>query len=210
MRFVMAHISSSSSGKRLRAILLILVFYVLPPVAILVNIIPFQYRFPLLMALTPVMMLVKPDRETTLADLGITLRNSHKSIVTIIPLTILLILPMLVVSLTASTPRIDNSSLPVAFYAFYIFISCPFQEFAYRGYLFRLMQLLSLGKWSRILIGAALYSFVHIIYQDVWTLIFTLFAGILWNIHYDKFRNLASVTFSHIVLGTITILLGFI
>lgn len=201
---------SSSSQNHIRAAALIVLFYILPPLAILTNIIPYQYRFPLLMAITPIMLMVKPDRNTSWEDVGITFKRLWQSILVIAPITILLVIPMVILAATSNTPRIDNSSLPLVFYIFYIFISCPFQEFGYRGYLFRLMQKLSFGKWSRVVVGALLYSFVHIIYRDIWTLVFTLIAGILWNIHYEKFRNLASVTLSHIILGTATILLGFI
>jgi len=206
----MFNLLSSPSHKRARAIALILLFYVLPPSAIALNLIPFQLRFPLLIAVVPILMLIKPDRETTAADLGLAKKGAVASMIKIIPITLVLLLPMLAYALSSSGPRIDNSSLPAIFYLFYILVSCPLQEFAYRGYLFRLMSLLDFGKWARILVGAALYSYVHVIYLDSFTLLSTLIAGILWNIHYDKHRNLAGVTVSHIVLGAATIFLGLI
>lgn len=201
---------SSPHHNRARVIALITIFYVLPPSAIALNLIPFQYRFPILIAVAPVLMLIKPDRETTAADLGLAKKSAIPSIVGIIPTTLILLLLLLAFALSSSSPRIDNSGLPALFYVFYVLISCPIQEFAYRGYLFRLMTLLSFRKWSRIVVGAFLYSFVHIIYLDSFTLLSTLFAGILWNIHYDKYKNLTGVTISHVILGTATILLGLI
>ena len=200
----------SSQPNPIKTVLLILVFYIIPPLAIVANLIPYQYRFIVLMGITPVMMLIKPDGVTSLTDLGVTTTKLRQSMLAIMPMTIAMALPMVILASTSTAPRIDNSDLPLGFYIFYIVISCPLQEFGYRGYLFRLMHLLGLSKWSRIVVGALLYSFVHIIYQDIWTLVFTLIAGLLWNIHYEKFRNLASVTFSHMILGTATILLGFI
>lgn len=206
----MFNLLSRHHHDRFRATALIIIFYVLPPSAIALNLIPFQYRFPLLIAVAPILMLIKPDRQTTVADLGIAKKGAIPSILSIIPTTLVLLLPLLAFALSSSSPRIDNSSLPVLFYVFYILVSCPLQEFAYRGYLFRLMTLLSFGKWARILFGAFLYSFVHIIYLDSFTLLSTLFTGVLWNIHYDKYRNLAGVTISHIILGAATIFLGLI
>lgn len=206
----MFNLLSGLHSKRIRGLAILAIFYVLPPSAITLNLIPFQYRFPLLIAVAPILMLIKPDKETTAADLGVAKKGSLSSLIGVIPITLILLLPLLVFALSSSSPRIDNSSLPALFYLFYIFVSCPLQEFAYRGYLFRLMTILSLNKWSRIIVGALLYSFVHIIYLDGFTLLSTLFAGILWNIHYEKYRNLAGVTVSHIILGTATILLGLI
>lgn len=206
----MFNLPSSHHHDRARAVALIIIFYVLPPSAIILNIIPFQYRFPLLIAVSPLLMLIKPNRETTAADLGVAKKGTISSIRSIISTTLVLLLPLLALALYTSSPRIDNSGLPALFYVFYVLVSCPLQEFAYRGYLFRLMTLLSFGKWARILAGAFLYSFVHIIYLDSFTLMSTLFAGILWNIHYDKYRNIAGVTISHIILGATTIFLGLI
>lgn len=206
----MPNISLAAREMKLKAITLILLFYILPPSAIALGLIPYEYRFPLLIGITPIMLLIRPTKHTTITDLGITSCKLRQSILSIIPLTVILTLPLLITFFVTTTPRIDNSSLPLIFYIFYALISCPFQEFAYRGYLFCLMAMLNLGKWSTIFIAAILYSYVHIIYLDIPTLLFTLLAGFLWNIHYDKFRNIASVTLSHIVLGTATILLGLI
>ena len=200
----------SSQPKYIRAILLILAFYIMPPLVIITNLVPYQYRFHLLIGIIPLMLLIKPSSITSLTDLGITTKKLQQSILAVLPITVVMVLPMIILASISKDPRIDNSYLPLAFYIFYIVISCPLQEFSYRGYLFQLMHLLALNKWSRIIIGALLYGFVHIIYQDIWTFMFTLVAGLLWNIHYEKFRNLASVTFSHIILGTATILLGLI
>ncbi|MGB7439857.1 MAG: CPBP family intramembrane glutamic endopeptidase [Coleofasciculaceae cyanobacterium] len=196
-------------GKRIKTILLILAFYILPPIAIVLNWIPFSFRFILLTSVAPLMFFFRPSNHTKNIDLGITKRKLRESIFAIIPITLLLALPIVILSLL-NEPRVDNSGLSIYFYLFYVLISCPFQEFAYRGYLFHSLEILALGKWARIMIAAALYSFVHIVYIDSYIVVSTLLAGILWNIHYDKFRNLASVTLSHSILGTLSIILGLI
>lgn len=171
----------------------------------------FESRFVLLLAIVPTLALIRPSQETTLAALGISKKGVTKSIRDIFPGTLLVLLLIAVLdTVVDDRTRIDNSDLSVMFYAFYALISCPAQEFVYRGYLFRLMALLQLSKWSRILLGALLYSAIHLFYLNGWTLLFTLVAGIFWNIYYDKSKNLAGVVVSHIVLGTAMIRFGFV
>jgi uncharacterized protein len=192
-----------------KIIIIIFVFYILLPIAILLNIIPFNLRFITLSSVAILLFLIRPSTDTKNIDLGITSQKLGESVVGAIPITLFLALPILVLS-AINEPRYDNSSLSILFYVFYVLISCPFQEFAYRGYLLHATEIIGLGKWARIAIAAVLYSFVHIIYRDGYILVFTLMAGIAWNIHYDKFRNIISVTLSHSVLGVLTILLGFV
>ncbi|MEM6837867.1 MAG: CPBP family intramembrane glutamic endopeptidase [Cyanobacteria bacterium P01_C01_bin.120] len=192
-----------------KALFLIGIFYVLIPAAIALRFIPFELRFILLMAVTPVLFFLRPSKKTRNVDLGIELKNAIKSIIDLVPITFAL--AILTVAIAAlNEPRYDNSELTIFFYLFYALISCPFQEFVYRGYLFHVLDVLQIGKWARIIVGAILYSFVHIIYADPYILLSTFIVGVLWNIHYDKLRNLAGVTVSHAVLGVLTIVLGLI
>ncbi|NER20845.1 MAG: CPBP family intramembrane metalloprotease [Symploca sp. SIO1C2] len=200
---------SQINTQDIKIIFLIFAFYLLPPIAIVIKLIPFSVRFILLTFIGLLMFFIRPSQGTSNIDLGITRKNFEKSIYAIIPLTLLLGLPMILLSLV-NDPRIDNSELSIYFYLFYVLISCPLQEFAYRGYLFHLLEVLALKKWTRIIIAAALYSFVHIIFVDIYIVIATLLVGILWNIHYDRYRNLASVTLSHSILGVLSILFGLI
>jgi uncharacterized protein len=195
--------------KLIRVVLLISIFYIFPPAAIVFHLIPFNLRFFLLMAIAPTLFFVRPAVAITNRDLGITKHNLVESIVAIVPITLSLAL-LTVASAAVNQPRYDNSSLSMGFYLFYVLISCPFQEFVYRGYLFPALTILPLGKWARMMIAAVLYSFVHIIYADTYILCSTLISGLLWNIHYDKYRNLAGVTISHAILGVLTIGLGLI
>lgn len=195
--------------KSVRVIVIILFFYILPPIAVSLNIISFNLRFVLLTFVAPLLFLLRPSTDTRNADFGITSQNIGKSLVEAIPVTLILALPLLILS-AVNERRYDNSNLTILFYAFYVLISCPFQEFAYRGYLLHAMEIIGLRTWIRIAIAAILYSFVHIIYRDIYILLFTLLAGAAWSVHYNKFRNLAGVTLSHAILGILTIVLGFV
>jgi uncharacterized protein len=196
-------------AKQFKVVVLIFAFYVLPPAAIILHLIPFSFRFLLLATVAPLLFFIRPLETISNKELGITRNNLNESIIAIIPITLVLAL-LTVVSAAVTERRYDNSGLSAFFYVFYVLISCSFQEFAYRGYLFPALDILSFGKWARIILVAVLYSFVHIIYIDVYILLSTLTAGLLWSIHYDRYRNLAGVTISHALLGVLTIGLGLI
>lgn len=196
-------------AERIKVLLLIGIFFILMPATIALRLIPFEWRFVLLTAITLVLFFLRPTKQTQNTDLGIKRQNTVKSVVEIIPVTVLLAIPIMVIAVV-SEPRYDNSGLTVLFYVFYVLLSCPFQEFAYRGYLFHALDILQVRKWQRIAVAAILYSFVHIIYDDPYILLSTFIAGFLWNIYYDVQRNLVGVTFSHAVLGLLTIALGLI
>ena len=192
-----------------RFLLLLVGFYILPPIAILLNIVPYRYRFLLLLAMPLIMIGVKLDKKSIPKDFGITTKKIRESIVSVVPATVGIILISLFFSFMKGE-RVDNSSLSICFYFFYIIISCPLQEFAYRGYLYRLLELLGLQKWTIVFLGASLYGFMHVIYMDIPMLLTTSIVGVVWNINYSKFRNLAGVTLSHSIIGVVSILLGLI
>lgn len=196
--------------KTYSAVALAATFYLFLPLAIVFNFIPFEYRFLVLTVATILLLFTKPDSKTTLSDLGIKKSGSVVSIVTVLPTTLALLGGVLLLSQMIDIDRIDNSNLTISFYLFYIFISCPLQEFAYRGHLSRLMLVLKLSKRMRVLFGALLYSFMHIIYNDELLIILTLCLGVFWSLHYEKFKNLAGVTVSHALLGAAAILSGLV
>lgn len=55
-----------------------------------------------------------------------------------------------------------------------------------------------------------MYSFVHIIYKDIITIILTFIIGIIWFYLYRKDKNLFGVSLSHCIVGILTIFLGII
>lgn len=71
-----------------------------------------------------------------------------------------------------------NSDETIYFYLFYIFISCPIQEFLYRG-VFGYFDKLITNKYMFLILPSLMYSFVHIIYKDYLTCILTLSLGII-------------------------------
>ncbi|MHC5857256.1 lysostaphin resistance A-like protein [Nostoc sp.] len=106
--------------------------------------------------------------------------------------------------------RLDNSAYNWTFYVLFVGASSPVQEFLYRGFLFSIFSKAKLAKWLQILLSSLLYSFVHLIYRDLSTLVFTFIVGLLWGYYYAKLGNLYSIIVSHSVLGAIAILVGLV
>jgi membrane protease YdiL (CAAX protease family) len=59
-------------------------------------------------------------------------------------------------------------------------------------------------------ISTLLYSFMHITYWDLPTLLLTLLAGLFWRYHYSQFKNIYSTIASHIFLGVLAIITGIV
>lgn len=187
----------------------ILVFvYIVPVLLLLFEIIPYEYRFYVLEVITVLLFIYAKLTKATFKQLGFRVDNFKESFIKLLPVTIGLSLTMLLVyALDASKPALYGT---LVFYIFYVFISSPSQEFIYRSFLFHLFSKIDLSKSQRILFSSLLYSFVHIIYLDVATLVVTFLIGLYWGYHYDRFRNWYSVSLSHSILGAVSILLGFV
>lgn len=106
------------------------------------------------------------------------------------------------------TPTIPSWKL---FFAYYLFISSPLQEFLFRSNLFALMKRASIrGAVLQITISAITYSFLHIFYNDLITLAATFMIGLMWGGIYYKYPNFWGVAISHAVLGVVSIKVGLI
>jgi len=92
---------------------------------------------------------------------------------------------------------------------FYIFLSCPSQEFLYRGLLFPLMERSGIrhGVWL-VLISTVAYAFLHILFHKPYMVPLTFAIGIAWGIIYWRVRNLWGIMLSHALLGMLTIFAG--
>lgn len=88
-----------------------------------------------------------------------------------------------------------------------MFVYAPLQEFLYRPYIFYILSEVNLSRYF-LIVSPVLYALAHVIYNDIPTVILSLIIGIYWAYHYTRFKNLYSITFSHIVLGIVAIATG--
>lgn len=188
--------------------LFICLIYIGLPLSILFGFIHFAYKFYALTIGAIVVYGVFRLFGFTNLELGITVQNTKKSIVHILPLTIVLAITGIAIWLSGFSRITPNEQW--SFFLFYIFISSPVQEFLYRGVLEAALDKYKLPYIARMMISTALYSFVHIIYKDWLTILLTFMIGLIWYFCYQKTKNLIGVSISHAVLGVVTIVAGII
>ena len=190
-----------------KLLLSILAIYILVPILILFNNYLYGIKFYLLTIIGLIIFFLMKLFKVPNKDLGITKENLFKSIKRNLPLIVLCVIIIMLFKLFHFDKY--NPDETILFYLFYIFISCPIQEFLYRG-VFGYFDMNSKYNYLWIVLSSLCYSFVHIIYKDVLTCILTFIIGIIWYIIYKKDKNLCGVTLSHMILGVVTIVLGII
>lgn len=187
--------------------LIIILIYVSVPILILFNQSLYNIKFYLLTIIGIIIYMLLKLFNISNRKLGITKNNLVNSLKRNLPLTLLFVAIVIVSKLFHIDKYTPNET--IFFYIFYIFISCPIQEFLYRG-VFGYFEQNSKYNYLFIILSSLCYSFVHIIYKDFLTCILTFTIGIIWYLLYRKDYNLSGVVLSHITLGILTISLGII
>ncbi|NEU77083.1 CPBP family intramembrane metalloprotease [Hassallia byssoidea VB512170] len=197
------------SKEQQKVMLIVGVGYILPVLLIYLELVPFSWRFyVLILAAVAILAIARLYRFSAL-ELGFTKQHLGSSLKAIALPTLASALLMFIYYIIQGS-RIDNSAYKWTFYLFFVGVSSPVQEFLYRGFLFGIFSRAKLAIWVQILLSTLLYSFVHLIYRDVPTLLFTFIIGMFWGCHYAKYRNLHSIIISHSLLGAIAILVGLV
>jgi hypothetical protein len=184
--------------------------YVLPPVLILAGVIPFEFRFPMLLITTGIVAAYVVWKGDGAAALGFRKDTLKRALVYSLGITSV---ALLAIGVMHELGVIRTPTIPAWrwFFVFYVFVSCPAQEFLYRSALFAEMECSGItGKVWQIAISTVAYCFLHVIYRDAITLGVTLLMGIVWGVSYRFAKNFWGVTLSHCVLGTVSILVGLI
>ncbi|QLE54950.1 CPBP family intramembrane glutamic endopeptidase [Nostoc sp. TCL26-01] len=197
---------AASGYEKIKVTLIIGALYIFPVASMLVGFIPFGYRFLLLIIVFILVILSAMVKNLNLQELGFADDNLLPALRDILPITLGFIV-LITLRYFLQGTRVDNSTLQWYFYLFFIFISAPIQEFLYRGYLLHLVSKLGFSQYF-LAISSILYSFVHAIYWDLTTVLLTLIIGFIWGYHYIRFKNLYSVTLSHILLGLVALKTG--
>ncbi|MCP6761491.1 MAG: CPBP family intramembrane metalloprotease [Fischerella sp. CENA71] len=195
--------------ERQKVILVVSLAYILPILLVCLGLISFSWRFYLLILAAVAIFAIARLYRFSLLELGLTKQHLGTSLKAIALPTLASVL-LILIHYMMQGPRIDNSAYKWTFYLFFITVSSPVQEFLYRGFLFGIFSRAKLAIWVQILLSTSLYSFVHLIYRDVPTLLFTFIIGLFWGYHYAKYRNLHSIIASHSILGAIAILVGLV
>ncbi len=186
----------------------ILLIYLLIPIILYFNAFLFEIKFYILTVVGILIYFLLRFNRINNNQLGITKVNAIKSIKRNIIFSTIFVICIIILKIF----NLDkfNPDETLLFYFFYIFISCPIQEFLYRGVFGYFEDKIFSNKYIIIILSSLFYSFVHIIYKDVLTLVLTFIVGIIWYYIYKKDNNLIGVSISHSILGILTILLGII
>lgn len=84
------------------------------------------------------------------------------------------------------------------------------QEVVFRGVLMNMLRRVFTSKWFIIILNAAVFSLMHIIYLNAWfTLSLTFIAGLGFAFMYYKYPNLVLISISHTILNFIGMVLGY-
>jgi membrane protease YdiL (CAAX protease family) len=191
------------------AAILLAAFY-LPPLLIYFGVIPFAYRFVVLVAVAAALALLAWLRGTPAADLGLRSDNLRPALAVNAALALLLgsaLLATFALGLMRQPRAIDWWW----FAPFYVAVSCPAQEFLCRGFLFAEMQRRGItGAGAQIAVSSVSYAFLHVVYGDWLAFLAPLAIGVVWGALYRRYPNLWGVILSHAALGLISIRVGLI
>jgi CAAX protease family protein len=191
------------------AALLFTAFY-LPPLLIAVGVIPFAYRYVVLVAMAGALAVLAVQQGTPARELGLRTDNLKPA------LAVNAVLALGVGSALLALHWLGLMRHPRAidwwwFAPFYVLVSCPAQEFLCRGFLFAEMSRRGItAAGAQIAVSSITYAFLHIVYKDWLAFLAPLAIGIVWGAIYRRHPNLWGVVLSHAVLGLISIAIGLV
>jgi uncharacterized protein len=203
-----AAVASQASLFRFASLLLI-AFY-LPPLLIAVGLIPFAYRYVVLVAMAAALAILAVQQGIPARDLGLRTDNLKPALAVNARLS-LVVGSALVAVYWFGLMRYPRAIDWWWFVPFYVLVSCPAQEFLCRGFLFAEMKRRGItGAAPQIAVSAVSYAFLHIVYKDWLALLAPLAIGMVWGAIYRRYPNLWGVVGSHAVLGLISIAIGLV
>lgn len=205
---IYASSSNSHSSRKRHFLTLLVILYYLPPLLLQLGWLKFGWRFQILALMTSIMATYVWVRGFSLKELGFRTDTLKGSLV----LNAIVTLPLVVVMLLSFEAGLIRDPTPPMwglFFAHYVFVSSPSQEFLFRSNLFALMRRSNIERPAlQILLSAATFSFMHVVYNDPLTLLVTLAIGLLWGAIYYKYPNFWGVALSHAAVGAVAVKVG--
>ncbi len=90
----------------------------------------------------------------------------------------------------------------------YPFLSALPQELLYREYFFHRYDQLFKKEWVLMLMSALSFSFLHIIYDNLWAIILSFIGGLIFAQTYRITRSLYWVSLEHALYGCLVFTIG--
>ena len=194
---------------KLKALLQIIVIFVLPVVLLMTGIVSVDRRLWVLLVFSLIVLFTVIREKWSWQNLGFGDKSFKKSLIPYLIFTCLvLFVIILIVKLSERSILRNWWQYP---HFLFMFIPISFlQEFTYRAFLIpKLKILFKSGVWV-VLINAMLFAFSHLIFPDLQIALPMAFIGGLgFAFMYYKYPNLILVSLSHMVLNFTTVLYTF-
>ena len=170
---------------------------------------PSSILLPILFALILYFRKQKEFKSRDLIRLGISKQMWLKQGVIVVLIGILLIVYVFIFEPENlfNLPK-KNPVIWIAMFFFYPVFSAYGQEIVFRKFLFMRYKPLFTQWWMKILASGIAFSFVHIVYFSILSLILTFFAGIYLALIYEKTRSVLFVSILHGILGFLIFTVG--
>ena len=199
------HPNADGSIAKLRLFSIVAGVYITPVVCLRLGLIPYKWRFHVLIAMAIVAVAFAAARYSA-NHLGLARPRLWQILGWAGIPSVLLIAGIFL----ADLPHRLQASQRLPFYLFFVLLSAPAQEFLYRSFLFAELAAVRIPRFGIVVISAVLYSYMHTIARDGMTTLLTFVVGLIWAGIFSRTRNFFIVALSHAGLGVAAITLGVI
>jgi membrane protease YdiL (CAAX protease family) len=203
----MAHTRNIRSPRL--SLALFLTPYIIPVLLLFFKVLPYDSRYIMLVILTAIMLVYCFFKKIRLKELGFGTTYLKGSLIWNGCCSAIAIIGM-VVFYKLNLIRKPEAPDYNWFFIYYIFVSCPCQEFLYRSLIYAELTRRGLSDKYFIVISSLSYAFLHVFYHDWITVVVTLISGIVWGYIYKKYPCFWGVALSHAVSGVLSMLVGLI
>lgn len=203
----------NNRSRDIRTVAIEIIFLLIVPTLIFTfGALPPFWRYSVMEVAFGVLLFFTIKRRTPLARLGIRTDTLGESARHVLPGTLLICAAAVVAYLlgwgTGITP--PHIWWNTMFFVYYWLIAIISQQFAFVGYGVDRFRMLGVKPWLVSVIIGILFSFLHShhLSPELWVGTFAL--GFFWSWQYQKTPNLYIIMLSHFLIGTLTIMLGFV
>lgn len=195
-------------NKSARLILYTVVGLILPVLLIHLDVIPFEHRELVLVAVVFITMLGIYTEKMSSYELGIRSDNLRSALRPYFLFTLFsAALILWYAQISGKSPVEDWWKIP--YFQFAFIPTSIVQELIYRAF-FQTQYQKILKPATSILLIAAIYSFMHILWNSEEFIIMTLIGGLVWGFLWHKHPNLLWISLSHTILNFLINYFGYL
>ena len=191
------------------ALLVILVIFILPVLAVLTGLVRQSYKMIVLAVATVAALFIAVLLKLSAFELGIRTDNLSHSLLPYVAFTALGLLVIFVLAKIFN--RIPQRNWYKDWRFLFLFIPISFaQEFLFRGFLMVELHVLVQSFIALILVNAVLFMFIHALYPPLkLSLPLGFVTGVAFSWVYLVFPNLILIGIAHSILNFFAVLFGF-